>query len=150
MRLIRYKRGLSPVLSSIILSAVVLVIGASVWSVSSSASSILQINYYRDVMESVGKIKERFYIENIGFDDASEKLKVWIFNYGDIDVTVELIRVKGGGNVSTHLIGTAIPAGRIIEVNVVPATISLASGMSVSIEVKSTRGNKAYDSILLP
>ena len=149
--LARDVRGLSPVVSSIILCAAVLVIGASIWSVTYSASNIMQSDYYEEVMESVEKIKERFCIENIEFENASQpKLKIWIFNYGKINITVELIRVKGGGNVSSQMVGIPIPAGEIVRVDVAPTKISLASGLSISIEVKSSRGNKAYDSILLP
>ena len=142
---------MSPIISSVLLSAVVLVIGASVWSVTHSASSVLQNNYYEGVMESVENIKERFYIENIGYINSSEpKLKIWIYNYGEMDIVIEFIRLKGAGKISTQLVGIPLPVGEIIGIDVSSSEFSLTSGLSVSIEVKSLRGNKAYASILIP
>jgi hypothetical protein len=151
MNLIKNRRGMSPIISSVILSAVVIAIGASVWSVTDSAASVMQNDYYEGVMESVENIKERFYIENIGYSNSSEpKLKIWIYNYGEMDIVIELIRLKGAGNISTQLIGTPLSVREIIGIDVTSSEFSLTSGLSVSIEVKSLRGNKAYASILIP
>ena len=143
------ERGISPVISSVILSAMVLVIGVSVWSVATSASSAISSSYFEEVMESVENIKERFCVDNVGFDEEANKLKIWIFNYGAIDITIEAINIRGG-NVYTHPSGGEVSAGELIGVDVVPDNISLHSGLSVTVEVRSNRGNKAYDSILLP
>lgn len=151
MNLIKNRRGMSPIISSVILSAVVIAIGASVWSVTDSAASVMQNDYYEGVMESVENIKERFYIENIGYSNSSEpKLKIWIYNYGEMDIVIELIRLKGAGNISTQLIGLSLSVREIIGIDVTSSEFSLTSGLSVSIEVKSLRGNKAYASILIP
>ena len=145
------RRGIAPVVSSIIMCAVVLVIGASIWGVASSASSVLRSDYFEEVMESVEKIKERFCIENIGFDNTSQPtLKIWIVNYGKINTTIEWIRIRGGGDVSSHEFNTPISPGEMVRFDVAPTEVSLASGLSITVEVKSTRGNKAYDSILMP
>ena len=131
--------------------AIVLVIGAGVWSYANSASSNMASSYYKEVMVSVENIKERFYIENIGFENSSpSKLKIWIANYGKISITVDVIRISGGGNISSQSIGASIPAGSIVRVDIAPTEVSLASGLSVSVEVRSARGNKAYASILIP
>lgn len=151
MNLIKNRRGVSPIISSVILSAVVIAIGASVWSVTDSAASVMQNDYYEGVMESVENIKERFYIENIGYSNSSEpKLEIWIYNYGEMDIVIELIRLKGAGSISTQLIGTPLSVREIIGIDVTSSEFSLTSGLSVSIEVKSLRGNKAYASILIP
>ena len=145
------RRGLTPVVSSIIMCAVVIVIGASVWGVASSASSIMQTDYFEEVMESVEKINERFCVENIGFDNTSQPtLKIWVFNYGKNDIIVEWIRVSGGGNVSSYEFNTMITTGEMIRFDVVESEVKFARDLSIYVEVKSTRGNKAYDSILIP
>jgi flagellin-like protein len=143
-------RGVSPIISSIILTAMVLAIGAGVWGVATGASTVVQNNYHDEVMESVEKIKERFCIENVGVDGASNTLMIWIYNYGSIDLVVERIRVQGSSTLSYHSFNVTIPVGQFERVDVTPSEISLVSGMSVSIEVRSSRGNKAYDSILVP
>ena len=145
------RKGMSPVMSSIILCSVVLVIGASVWSVASSASTIIQLDYYDEVMESVEKIKERFVIENIALNNVSQPtLKIWLFNYGTINATIDLIQIKGYGNTSSHLMDVLLPIGDVVQIELLPIDVPLSSGLSISIEVKSTRGNKAYASILIP
>jgi flagellin-like protein len=142
----RKNRGVSPVISSIVLTAMVLVIGAGVWGVSTGASSIIQTNYYEEVMESVEKIKERFCIEHIGVDKASNELNIWIYNYGPIDIMINLIRVTGGNHISSEVVPIAIPAGGFVRYDVTPTGISLMEGLSVSVEVRSDGGNKAYES----
>ena len=149
----RGRRGLTPVISSIIMCAVVLVIGTSVWSVASSASSIMQNDYFEEVMESVEKIEERFCVESIGLDNTSQPtLKIWAFNYGEIDVNVTGIRIEGGGNSSYYYPpdGILISSGGIFRFDVTPSGISLRSGLSITVRVDSERGSKAYDSIRIP
>ena len=147
-----HRRGVSPVLSSVILSAMVLVIGASVWSVATGASSVITSNYFEDVMESVENIKERFCVDVIGvnkIDTEYQSLKIWILNYGTIEITVESISVKGGG-VYTESFGTTIAKGDLVLFDVTPEGVSFNSGLSLTVEVRSNRGNRAYESILLP
>jgi hypothetical protein len=128
----------------------VLVIGAGVWGVATGASNVIQNNYYEEVMESVEKIKERFCIENIGVDDALTELRIWIYNYGPIDLTIDLIRVTGGNNISSHSDSISVSAGEFKLITLEPTQISLMRGLSVTVELRSSRGNKAYDSIRVP
>jgi hypothetical protein len=128
----------------------VLVIGAGVWGVASGASSIIQNNYYEEVMESVEKIKERFVIENLGVDSTLTELRIWVFNYGSIDLTIDLIRVTGGNNISSNSDSIPVAAGELILIDLEPTGISLSRGLSVTVELRSSRGNKVYDSIRIP
>lgn len=156
----RSRRGLTPVVSSIIMCAVVLVIGASVWGVASSASSIMQTDYFDEVMESVEKIKERFCVENVGYNDTTKTLKIWVVNYGEIIINVTEIRIEGGGNSSYYYPpddnqdnppnGILIPSGGLVKFDVSPSEVSLRPDLSVSIRVDSERGNKAYASVYIP
>jgi hypothetical protein len=132
------------------MAAMVLVIGASVWSFATSASSIISTNYYEEVMESVEKVKERFAIENTGVDSDSNTLRIWLYNYGPIDLTIDLIRVTGGNNISSQSVSIPVSAGEIKQITVEPTEISLMRGLSVTIELRSSRGSKTYDSIRVP
>ena len=143
------RKGLSTVLSSLIICSVVIAIGASVWSVTQSVASITGSSYYESVIESVGKIKERFCIENIILGSA-DTLEVWVFNYGSINVTIQQILVKGNENVSSNMINLPIASGNIARINLTLSNDTLRSGLSISIEVVSSRGNGAYDSIFIP
>jgi hypothetical protein len=128
----------------------VLVIGATVWGVATGASTVIQNNYYEEVMESVEKIKERFVIENIGVDSALTELRIWVFNYGPIDLTINLIRVTGGNNISSQSDSISVSAGEFKLITLEPTEISLMRGLSVTVELRSSRGNKVYDSIRIP
>ena len=102
-------------------------------------------------MQYLGQYYGDFSISFVALiDDIDPGLKIWIFNYGEINITVEWIRVRGSGNLSTEVVNIPIPAGEIVRVDVTPTNVPLASGVSVAIEVKSTRGNKAYAAILIP
>jgi flagellin-like protein len=146
----RGKRGLSPVISSVILTAAVLVIGVSVWTFATGSSAVIQESYCDEVIESAEKVQERFCIENMGLDQASNTVTVWVLNYGPIDLTIDAVRVTGGSNVSSHAVDVVIPIGEVVRIDVTPSEVSLLDGLSLSLEVISRRGNKAYDSILIP
>jgi flagellin-like protein len=146
----RGKRGLSPVISSVILTAAVLVIGVSVWTFATGSSAVIQESYCDEVIESAEKVQERFCIENMGLDQASNTVTIWVLNYGPIDLTLDRVRVAGGSNVSSHAVDVVIPIGEVVRIDVTPSGVSLLDGLSLSLEVISRRGNKAYDSILIP
>jgi len=150
IRFKRGKRGLSPVVSSVILTAAVLVIGVSVWTFATGSSGVIQESYCDEVIESAEKVQERFCVENVGLDQASNTVTIWVLNYGPIDLTLDRVRVTGGSNMSYHTIGVEIPVGAFVRIDVTPSEVSLIDGLSLSIEVISRRGNKAYDSLLIP
>ncbi len=142
------RRGLSTVISSLIMCSVVIAIGASVWSVTQSVSSITGHSYFESVTESVDKIKERFCIENI-LTGSNNMLQVWIFNYGEVDITIQQLLITGSGNISSHPVDVSIARGNIAKIDVVPADVALMNGLSISIEVVSNRGNEVHDSIII-
>lgn len=143
------RRGLTPVVSNILMCAVVLVIGASVWGVASGASSIMRSDYFDEVMESVQKIDERFIIENIGYDDTSKTVKIWVSNYGDININITLISVTAGSYVFDDEPKKLVLAGNIERFDVSTEEVSL-KGLSISVKGKTERENNAYASILIP
>jgi len=155
------RRGLTPVVSNILMCAVVLVIGTSVWGVASSSSSIMRSDYFDEVMESVDKIKERFCVENLGINIISQpSLQIWVLNYGSNTINITCIRIEGGGNFYdyyppdddpyTSPNGILIHAGDLFKFDVAQSVVSLTSGHSISVRVESERENKAYDRIRIP
>ena len=146
-----HRRGITPVISSLLMVAVVIVVGMSIWGVAYSATSIMQKDYFEEVMESIYKIKERFCIESVGYDESGQPtLKIWIFNYGSTDVNLTLVSLSGGGNLENQVIDVSLSSGDIVKIEIVPAELILTSGLTVSVEVKSHRNNKAYDSLIIP
>ena len=82
------RRAISPVISALILSAAVLVIGGSVWGFSQSAMTISAENYAESVTNSSETISERFIIEHVAYNAGN--LKVWVFNYGTVGIEVRI------------------------------------------------------------
>jgi hypothetical protein len=138
------------VISSVILAAAVLVIGISVWTFATGSSAVIQESYCDEVIESAEKVKERFCIENLGLDQAANTVSIWVLNYGPIDLTIDGVRVTGGSNVSYHSVEVVISVSELVRIDVTSSEVSLLDGLSLSIEVISRRGNKAYDSLLIP
>ena len=89
------RRAIAPVISALILSAVVLTVGGIVWAFSQGAMTISAEDYAESVIEMTDTTSERFIIEHVAY--VSPDLKVWIYNYGsvDIDVKIEVGDVNG-------------------------------------------------------
>jgi flagellin-like protein len=160
----RMRNGLSSVLTSIIMVAVVLSIGISVWGVTHSAATVMRSDYYDDVMESVYKIKERFRIENVGVNmTAAPSIQVWVLNYGETEVNITRIKVSGGGNESYYYPpynnassnGVVLSPGEfkrfdIEEDTIAEDAVEFRKGITISVRVESEGENKAYEITKLP
>ncbi len=58
------RKALSPVISTLILSAAVIAIGGGIWSFSIGASTMIADNYVNDTLELVNEVTERFMVEH--------------------------------------------------------------------------------------
>ncbi len=148
------RRGMTSVLTTILMCAVVISIGVSVWGFASSAATVMRSDYFDEVMESVYKIKERFRIENIAVNmTAAPSLQVWVLNYGEIEVNITMIKISGGGNESYYYPSdneTALSPGVFGRFNVPQDTVEFRKGINIAVMVKSSRENKAYENTQLP
>ena len=146
MRMLTDKRGLTPVVASIILCGVVLILGTSVWSLTYSISRGLQESYYEDVKKQIDAIRERFTIEHIYYDNDTGTLHVWVYNYGDIDVDVD-IYVMGDAK------GSNVGPTHISSKDFTKITVPLGDlnpGSELVIEVISRRQNVVYQPYIVP
>lgn len=83
------RKGLSPVIASVILSGMVLVIGAGVWSYSYGAASTMANDYADETINMVHTIIERFTIEKVDYDNSAENISIYVYNYGDVSIDVD-------------------------------------------------------------
>lgn len=154
MRMLKDKKGLSPVVATVVLCSVVLIIGISTWSLTYTVTSSLQTSYYEGVQEQIDKIAERFTVEYIAFDNVSELLQVWVYNYGniteygDIDITVTVSVWESGEHLGQSDWFT-IPSGEVVEITVSPNPAPTA-GSELVFKVDSRRGNVAYQAYVVP
>jgi len=155
------KRGVSSVLTTVLMTAVVLSIGIGVWQFTNSAATVMRMDYFEDVMESVDNIKERFAIENVAVNiTQAPSLQVWVINYGEFEVNITKIKISTFGNHTFYLPpdnnpatkpnGVIIAAGGFHRFDVIQSEISIMKGMSVSIRVDSSKENRAYEEFRVP
>jgi len=145
---------MSSVLTTILMCAVVISIGVSVWGFAGSAATVMRSDYFDDVMDSVYKIKERFRIENIAVNViAAPSVQVWVFNYGNYDVNISMIKISGGGNESYYTPAesiTTLSPGEFRMYNIPEDTVEFMKGLNIAIRVDSERENRAYENIQIP
>ena len=134
------RRGLSPVIASIILSGMVLVVGAGVWSYSYGAASTMANDYSDTTIDMVHTISERFCIENVHYNSTTEYVHVWIYNYGDIRIiTNTTLRINGS---SYYEYDTSIGSGEMATVSIdVSAELGLVSYEEIIVEVFTDKDN---------
>ena len=155
------RRGMSSVLTAVLMTAVVISIGMSVWGFAGSAATVMRTDYFDEVMESVYKIKERFRIENIAVNIvAAPSIQVWVLNYGDHEVNITMIKISGGGNESYWYPpdndmdiapnGVVLSPGEFGRFNILQGTVEFSKGLNIAVRVESSRENKAYENIQIP
>jgi hypothetical protein len=93
------RKGLSPVVSIIILSGVTLAIGSALWAYSVDASTWVAANYVDETMKTANTANERFMIEHVLTTALGDVLKVWVYNYGDLTVVVDVYVEVDDGNI---------------------------------------------------
>jgi len=147
-------RGMSSVLTTVLMCAVVISIGVSVWGFAGSAATVMRTDYFDEVMESVYKIKERFRIENIAVNmTAAPSIQVWVLNYGEYEVNITMIKISGGGNESYYYPPdnrTVLSPGDFRRFNVPQDTVEFRKGINIAVRVESSRENRAYENIQIP
>jgi len=134
----RRRKGLSPVIASIILAAVVLAVGGGIWSYSYGAASSMATDYVETTMNMVNTIVERFNIEHTYYNDTTQILTVWVYNYGSISITVNVTAVVNEDSYISAC--NEIEAGSIMEIGL-PIGVALSPNDEISITVRSERGN---------
>ncbi len=141
--------------------AVVISIGIGVQGMTHSATTIMRIDYFDKVMDSVYNIKERFRIENIAVNITSaSSLQLWVVNFGDYKVNITTIKVSGGGNESYYYPpdnnvnvapnGVVLSPGEFERFDIEEGTVKFWKGIVVSVRVENERENKAYETIQIP
>jgi len=147
---LRNRRGISPVIATIILSAAVITIGGAVWSYAQGASTVIATGYVNDTLTLMREVTERFTVEHVSNNTARTSLYVWVYNYGDVDITVDVYAnvTSSGMCYSTDTNNPLeIEAGGFAKATI---TISAVSGDKVAVKVHSRRQNNAYYTYYMP
>jgi flagellin-like protein len=141
-------RGVSPVIATIILSAVVIAVGGGVWSYSQGAATVIANDYVNGTLSLLNEVIERFNIEHVCNNSDRDYLYVWIYNYGDVDIVIDLYANTTDEFGST--LETAISSGELVKITVSFTGDHLESGDEVAIKAHSRRQNNAYYKYYVP
>ena len=150
------RRALSPVIATVILAGVVLAIGGGIWAYSLGATTAIADGYVNDTLSLVNEIVERFDVEHIHYNLTDELLRIWVYNYGEVDITVDVyFTVKStieNSTIKEHPNGIKILSEQveIVEYDYSFLDDSLVSGDTVAVKVYSRRQNVAYKSYVVP
>jgi hypothetical protein len=145
----RKRAAFSEVISTVILSGVVLAIGGAIWAYSLGATTAIADGYVNDTLSLVDEIVERFDVEHIQYHSSSDTLKVWIYNYGEVDITVD-VYITAKGTIERHSYGESILSEQVKVVSFDFTSDPLTRGDDVVITVYSRRQNVAYTSFVVP
>ena len=145
--MLRDKKAISTVLGEIILCTCVLIVGASAWAFSHGYSSYEMTNYWQKVSVNIYSLKERFMVENADFNftsSSSGSLHVWVYNYGGINVQVNIYILRNGIVLGQDLSGTTITSNSVAEFRFNLDQVSVSN--ELVIKVITLRGNVNYAS----
>jgi len=135
-------RALSLVISAVILSAVVLAVGGTIWAFSQGTMTITAKDYAEEVIEMTDTISERFIVEHVAYVD--QELKIWIYNYGDVDIEVKI--QVGSFNHPEEWIEITAGGFEVLE----PFSYIAEKGDELIIRAYTRRENNVYYRYLVP
>lgn len=134
----RSRRGISTVVTSVMLVSAVSLMGAFLVSWSSSSFASKQVSIAKSVNDRVNQIKENFVVEDAWFftNSTSSYVKVTLRNTGDVSISVA----------SVYLNNTKAWAGHQAVAKATTQQITFQSswgaGKTQSIWVKTDRGSE--------
>ena len=132
-------RAISPVISAIILSAVIMAVGGAVWAFSQGAMTITAEDYAEAVINMTDTICERFIVEHV--NNSETELSVWIYNYGDVDIEVNVTYPENTNG------WEKVVSKELKRIDIEYVAIS---GTEVGIKVESRRENDVYYRFVVP
>ena len=148
MARIRRWRALSIVIATIILSAVVIAIGGAIWSYASGASTVIANDYVNGTFNLMNELVERFVVEHATNTSDGSNMSIWIYNYGDVDIIVDVYANATHVNSSTYSfcsnLTNPISSGSLVEIEIHFSPGALEPGDTVAVKVHSRRQNNAY------
>ncbi len=98
-------------------------------------------DYAESVINMTDTISERFIVEQVIYDPYTGNLSIWVFNYGDIDIEVNV--TYPGNSVSWRKVSSK-------HLEEISFRFIPGSETEVGIKVESRRENDAYYRFVMP
>jgi flagellin-like protein len=139
--LFRNKRGVSEIIASLILILIVSAAGVLAYSISLTAFSSSTSDFQLQTGLREEKARERFSIIGVRNTTRVNQLNLTIFNYGEIEVTIDSAYVEGTKVIDLAGKGVIVGKEQLTTVQFI-STVSIQSGVTYEILVASSRGGK--------
>ena len=148
MRRLKVRRGVSEVIAAVVLTAVTLTVGSVIWAFAQSATLAATNDYVNGIFTTMKDITERFTVEHVGNNPDRTQLYVWVYNYGDIPITVDIYATINGYDYHTDLNNPLTIGSK----DYAKATLSItaSSGSEVAVKAYSRRQNHVYYTYYMP
>jgi FlaG/FlaF family flagellin (archaellin) len=134
MKIFRDKRGVSPVVSAMIMIVVVMVGMSAIFG--------FVINYNRDFQSGSGSaVFESMTVEDVWFR-SDRFADMWIFNLGKVSMDISYVYVNGDAVSFYNLTskGLTVDVGEHLKIRVFPDFVDFVEGDSYVFKVATSRG----------
>ena len=139
--LFRDRRGVSEIIASLILVLIVTAAGTVAYSMSLSSFSQSSSLFRLQTGQREEKARERFLIIRVRNTTMGDQLNLTIFNYGEIEVTIDSAYVEGTKVIDLTGKGVIVGKEQLTTVQFI-SPVSIQSGVTYEILVASSRGGK--------
>jgi len=135
------RRGVSEIIASLILVLIVTAAGTVAYSMSLSSFSQSSSLFQLQTGQREEKARERFSIIRVRNTMMVNQLNLTIFNYGEIEVTIDSAYVEGTKVIDLTGKGVIVGKEQLTTVQFI-SPVSIQSGVTYEILVVSSRGGK--------
>ena len=135
------RRGVSEIIASLILVLIVTAAGTVAYSMSLSSFSQSSSLFRLQTGQREEKARERFLIIRVRNTTMGDQLNLTIFNYGEIEVTIDSAYVEGTKVIDLTGKGVIVGKEQLTTVQFI-SPVSIQSGVTYEILVVSSRGGK--------
>ena len=134
------ERAVSEIVASLILILIAASIGTTLYAYSLTLFSSTRSNMENTIMDTELREKEQFTVTHVLYDSFHDKLYIYIYNYGEVEMTVSTVYINTQIANQTKVL---IPAGNIscYTISNVEASGLLTGGIE-RLVVVSERGNR--------
>jgi hypothetical protein len=136
------RRGISPVISQIILAAAVLTVGGAAWYFALGHCEVTTNDYIAATTEQLSVATERFTVERVYNNTDGTTLTVCVNNYGDVDITIDIYAISATETIFSY--DTDILDGKLKKIDLDYSGSPLTRLEDIQIKVYSRRQNIAY------
>ncbi|MGF3521526.1 MAG: archaellin/type IV pilin N-terminal domain-containing protein [Candidatus Bathyarchaeia archaeon] len=139
--LIRNRRGLSEIISSLLLILIVASAGVVIYAYSVGAFNASASHFQLQTQLDEERVRERLQVIRVWWDTANQ-LNITVLNHGDIAVSVDAVYVNGTA-VTNFLSGRGVftAVGQLVNVRFV-SPVAISSGSVYEIAVVTERGGR--------